>query len=142
MTRKLSLWRSQPRGATLVELSIGAVLVAAALSLTAQTLAWTAADRLEADRRLRAIQLVGNLMERLTARPWSELTPEATAGVGLPGGMERDWPDPRLRVEVADTRGGPGRRILIELSWLNRSGERSAPVRLVAFVHPREEPQP
>ncbi len=71
--------RSRRRGFGLVEMTIACVLLAAAMAATLQVVGWVALERRAVERRERAVLEASNLMERIAARPWDELTTEALA---------------------------------------------------------------
>ena len=90
------------RGFTMVEITASVVMLATAMSLTVQLLGGLAAERRAAERRLCAVQEVANLMERVAARPWGEVTPESLRAVSLSPAAHPGPPGGRA--------GGHGRR--------------------------------
>ena len=60
------------RGMTLLELVVAGALLGTLLVVCLQLLAATAAQRRAADQRQLAVLEVGNVMERLAARPWAD----------------------------------------------------------------------
>ncbi len=135
--------RSKPghrRGYGLIELTICAMLFVAAMGLMLGTASWVAAERRGAERRQVATQEAANLMERLAARPFDELTPESAKRLALSDHAKASLRDGSIDVVIAAIAGDvPARRITIEVRWRDRSGEPVAPVRLVAWVHRRGE---
>ena len=55
------------------------VLLMIAMTLTVKVLGWVALERRAAERRQRAVMEVANVMERITAYPFEEVTPELGA---------------------------------------------------------------
>ena len=69
------------RGTTILELAVAGALIGALLVVCLQLLAATAAGRRAADQQQCAILELDNVMERVVARPWAELTTAALAAV-------------------------------------------------------------
>lgn len=131
---------ARPRrgGYAMVELTISTLLIAAALAIVVQSLGWLAAQRRGAERRQRAAQEAANLMERLVARPWDELTPEFARSLSLTPAASEALRDGTLDVAIAPGRGEPASKsVAITIGWGDRSGASPAPVRLVSWVHRR-----
>lgn len=124
-------------GFTLFELTIASILLGTVLMTAIPTLAWINRIGLASERQQVAILGVGNLMERLTARPWDEITAEAMAAVTLPDDLSRQLPGAELRISVATLPEDlSARRLTIELRWEGSSaGTQSPPVRLTAWVY-------
>jgi type II secretory pathway pseudopilin PulG len=124
------------RGFTLVEITASVVMLAAAMTLTVQLLGALAAERRAAERRLCAVQEVANLMERVAARPWAEVTPESLRTVSLSPRALQALPGAELTATVDDASAGPGgKRISLRLRWRDRAGTWTAPVRLSAWIY-------
>ncbi len=80
---------------------------------------------------------VANVMERITAYPFDEVTPELARRMTLSRAARQSLPDSELAVDVAESEPGPGRsakRIAIRLRWRGRDGEWEAPVRLTSWI--------
>ena len=93
------------RGMTLLELAVAGALLGTLMVVCLQLLAATAEQRRAADQRQLAILEVENAMERLAARPWAELTPEAVAAPQLSPSIRNRLPGAELKVEVTDAVG-------------------------------------
>lgn len=127
------------RGFGLVELSIATLLLALAMAIVVQTAGWLATERRGAERRQRALQEAANLMERLTFRPWAELTPELAKAQTLSSPTKSALRDGTLDVSIGPAEGDASARVIaIRIDWSNGAGGRVAPVRLVAWVHRRD----
>jgi prepilin-type N-terminal cleavage/methylation domain-containing protein len=130
---------SRRRGFGLVELTIATLLLGLAMTIVAQTAGWLAAERRGADRRRRALQEAANLMERLSSRPWDELTPELARDQRLSEPTKAILRDGALEVAVAPEASDPkAKRIAIRIQWGDPSAGLVAPVRLVGWVHRRD----
>ena len=124
------------RGFTLLEITVSAVLLATAMSLTVQLLGALAAERRAAERQLCAVQEVANLMERVASRPWEDVTPESLRAVRLSDRAMQALPGAELAATVDDASATRGeKRISLRLRWRNRAGTWSAPVRLTAWIY-------
>jgi hypothetical protein len=127
---------------TLVELTIAALLLGVAMTATVQILGWVAAERRSLERRQCAVQEAGNLMERLSARPWDRLPAAGVRDVTLSEPARRLLPGAELTVAVDEPdRTGPveSKRIALRIRWRNRAGGWDAPVRLSAWTYRRPE---
>ncbi len=124
------------RGFTMLEITVSAVMLATAMSVTVQLLGALAAGRRATERRLCAVQEVANLMERVAARPWGEVTPENLRAVSLSPRALQALPGAELAATVDDASVSRGeKRISLRLRWRNRAGTWTAPVRLTAWIY-------
>lgn len=127
------------RGVTLLELAVAGILLGTLLTVCLQMVGATAARRRAVEDRQTAMLEAGNVMERLAARPWDELTPEAVAEIELSSEARESLLEGRLEVDV--TRGGPdepdAKRVAVLVRWNDRSGKPQRPVRLVAWRYRR-----
>lgn len=132
------------RGFSLFELTIAAILLAAVMVTAIPTLAWIVRTRQGAQREQMAILEVDNLMERITSRPWEEITPETLAAIPLPDRLARQLPETKVTIDVISASEPPNaKRVTIELSWEeSMAGTRSPPVRLSAWVYRRPKEGP
>jgi len=128
------------RGFTLIEVGVAGALLLVTMAMTAQALGWMAAERRAADRRREAVQEAANVLERLAARPWAELTPESARALRLSGPARRALPGGELAVDIAERDGL--KRIAVTVRWRGRSGGPEAPARLTAWVGRREGGRP
>ncbi len=114
------------------------------MSLAVKVLGYAALQRRAAEQRQRAVQEAANVMERLTAYPFDEVTPERARAVSISPATLQSLPGAKLAVEVAPTQPGPGpsaKRIAVRLRWRNRAGDWEAPVRLTTWIE-RRRPAP
>jgi Tfp pilus assembly protein PilV len=134
--------RPARRGTLLAEVTMAAVLLMIAMTLTVKVMGYAGIERRATERRQRALYEVANLMERITAHRFDEVTGGLAQRMTLSDEARRTLPDPELVVDVADTEPGAGRkakRIGISLRWRGRSGEWERPVRLTSWIERREE---
>jgi hypothetical protein len=130
--------RRRRRGFGTIEMAISGLMLAAAMAATVQIVGWVATERRAVARRERALVEASNLMERIAARPFGEITPAALARIRLPEAARAALPGSSLEALVADLDDSPARkRIVVEIRWRERSGRDEAPVRLVAWAYRR-----
>jgi hypothetical protein len=126
----------------LAEVTMAAVLLMIAMTLTVKVISYAGIERRATERRQRALFEVANLMERITANEFEQVTAGLAGRMTLSEEAQRALPDSQLAVDVANKGPGIGRkakRIAISLRWRGRSGEWERPVRLTSWIERREE---
>jgi hypothetical protein len=121
---------------------MAAALLMVAMALTVRVLGFVAHERRASERRQRALVEVANLMERITANPFDQVTPALAKSLTLSTGGQQSLPDSELAVDVAESAPGAGRaarRIAIRLRWRGPDGEWVAPVRLTSWIERRRQ---
>jgi hypothetical protein len=134
--------RSRRRGSLLVEVTMAAVLLMIAMTLTVKVLGLVALERRTSERRQRALIEVANVMERISAHPFDEVTAELAGRLTLSPPARQSLPESELAVEILGAEPGPGRsakRIAIKLRWRGPGGEWVAPVRLTSWIERRRQ---
>ena len=129
--------RASRRGSLLVEVAMATVLLMIVMTLTVKVTGFVALERRASERRQRAMLEVANMMERITAYPFADVTSDLASRMTLSPAVRQSLPDSELAVDVADSQPGPGRsakRIAITLRWRGRDGEWVAPVRLNSWI--------
>ena len=129
--------RRPRRGSLLVEMTIAAAMLSVAMVMTVKVLGYAGQQRRSADQRQRAMLEVANVMERITAEPFDEVTAERARRLSITPAAAGSLPGAELAVEVKEERPGPdrsARRIAVRLRWKGRSGEWEAPVRLTTWI--------
>jgi hypothetical protein len=132
--------RSRRRGSLLPELAMSAVMLAIVMTLTVKVLGYAGQQQRSADHRQRAVLEVANVMERITASPFDEITAARARRVSISPAAAGSLSGSELAVDVTEEQPGPGRsakRIAIRLRWKGRSGEWEAPVRLTTWIERR-----
>lgn len=134
--------RHPRRGLLLAEAMIAGIAIGTAAVLTVSMLITIQGNRRTAERTLVATQELNNQLERLTAKTWSEITPETTKDIQLSSSAAARLPQGELRIQVeAVDAPRPGKRLLGELRWQDRGNSWRPPVRMTAWVFaPREAP--
>jgi Tfp pilus assembly protein PilE len=128
---------SSRSGALLVELMVAGALLGALTATVIPTLGWIARQRQFSRERQAAILEVGNIMERLTALEWDELTPQRAVQIQLSEPVQSQLSEPRLTVTV-ETEEDAAKRVLIQLAWQIGPDRVAPPVRLAAWVYRRQ----
>lgn len=127
---------NRSRGMTLIEVSVAGVLLAVLITVSLQLMGATAARRRAVEDRQTAGVEASNVMERLAALPWEELTPENVAAVRLSSEARKTLCEGRLEIDVARPGDEPlldQKRITVSVGWQDRSGAPQRPVRLVSW---------
>ncbi len=129
------------RGSLLAEVGISTVVLMIVMGLTLKVLATVAQERRgAADRQLGVLE-AGNLMERITAQPFDQVTPELARRISVSDLTRRSLRDCDLAVAVS---GGEksekgmqsAKRVMIRLRWKGQGGQWQAPVRLTSWIEP------
>jgi hypothetical protein len=125
------------RGSLLAEVAISTIMLVIIMGMTVKILGWVALERKAAERRELALQEAANLMERLAAHPFDQVTPELASRCALSPRASLRLPDAELKVDVSEGHPDAGRsvkRIAIQLRWRSRGDELAAPVRLTSWI--------
>jgi hypothetical protein len=118
----------------LLEMFVSCALLGVLLVICLEMVAAMAAQRRTADQRQMAVIEVGNVMERLAARGFDDLTPRTVAAERLPAAVAEKLPGAELKVEVSNGSADPAaKRIVVALRWKDRAGVLLPPVRLVTW---------
>jgi hypothetical protein len=130
------------RGSLLAEVAISSIMLVIVMGMTVKILGWVALQRRAAERREQAALEAANMMERLAARPFDQLTPALASQCALPARTVEFLPGAELKVDITETRPGPDRlakRIAIQVGWRNSAGEPVAPLRLTSWIEHRRK---
>ncbi|MEN6448913.1 MAG: type II secretion system protein [Thermoguttaceae bacterium] len=99
------------RGMTLIELIVAATILGTLLVVCLQLLTATAAMRRSLDQRQLATIELGNVLERLATRRWTELTPAAATAERVSESVAERLPKAELKVVLTElTEPAPGDR--------------------------------
>ncbi len=122
------------RGFSLLEVIVASVLLGALMTTCLQLLHLTAAHHRATESRQLAIREADNVMQRLAAARFDDLTPEAARQIQLSEEASRGLPGAKLAVEVRDVPDrSDARRIVVRIEWQDRTGRSVRPVELVAW---------
>jgi len=128
------------RGFTLLEIATAGILLVVMLTVSLQFFRAAAAQRRELQHRRTAIQEVANVMERLCARPWQELTPEGAGQVQLAPEVQQALAGGELeiKIDMLQPDGEPeGKRITVVLRWPAGPSQPDRSVRLTSWRYRR-----
>jgi prepilin-type N-terminal cleavage/methylation domain-containing protein len=126
------------RGMSLIELTVASAVVTAMLAIAVQMLVAVAAQRRASDQRQFATLELANVMERLAARPWAELTAEAAAGEQPSAAVRTLLTGVELKVDVSTPAAEPdAKRLSASLRWQDRSGGYLPPVTITTWKYRR-----
>ncbi|MEZ6064908.1 MAG: type II secretion system protein [Planctomycetaceae bacterium] len=136
--------RRHRNGLTLVELVLAFMLLGIAITGVSTMVSWVKLQReLTADRQVASLELA-NIAERLSTRPYDELTSETLSALDLSPIAATELRQPQFSVTVEDeTEPVPAKRVTLTLVWLDRGDRPQAPQRLVRWFHaPSPQVQP
>ena len=125
---------SERRGVSLLEMSIAAILVGMLATAVLQLVLVMAGQHRGLAKRYVAIQESANIMERVSAMPWTELTSEAVAEMELSPEAQQSLSGATLAIEVGQPEGEPAaKRVTVVIRWPDREGRPDHKVRLVGW---------
>jgi Tfp pilus assembly protein PilE len=127
------------RGSMMVELLACGALLGVVLSTAIPALRWAIHQRKFTEEREAAMLEVDNLMERVTALDWGELTTERAAEFRLSAAVAAQLPESQLTIAVEhDAADNAAKIVRINLTWDDASARSAPPVRLTGWVYRRE----
>ena len=95
-------------------------------------------ERRAAVRHEQAITAASNIMERVTAMPYTEITPEFAAKTELADWLQEQLHNPVLTLSVEAAPNDSAKMIQLKLEWQTETGQPVAPIRLTSWVHDHE----
>jgi hypothetical protein len=129
------------RGSLLAEVGIATVVLVIIMGMTVKVLSTAAQQRRAAGDRQRGVLEAGNLMERITAHPFDEVTPELAGKMAVSNLARQSLRDCELAIAVSG--GGhsatgvqSAKRVSIRMRWKGPGGHWQAPVRLTSWIEP------
>ena len=131
-------------GAVLLECIVAFGLLAVMATVCVQMLSLTSAGQRATERRAIALQEAANIMERVTAVSWSEISTERLGEVHLAPDVIRILPDATLELSVEPSvdDGPAGKHISLAIRWKNPAGDPESPVRLDYWAFQSREATP
>ncbi len=129
---------SARRGALLVEAAAAVMMLMLAMILTVKLVGWVAQENRSNDRRQQALSEVANVMERLGAIPYEDLTQEAVKQVTLSPQLRATLPDGSLTVDLSENDpvgGNDSKKVSAKIRWKNQSGGWESPVHLTTWIY-------
>jgi Tfp pilus assembly protein PilE len=128
------------RGFTMLEVVVSGTLLAAVLIVSARMVWSIASQRAAILDRQTAVTETANIMERLFAKPWNDLTQETVDRVQLSADFQRALPSGKLSIELASLpETPPAKKILIKVTWLHKPNQPHRSVQLVALKYEQNQ---
>jgi type II secretory pathway component PulJ len=122
------------RGFTLWEAFLALLMLTALTTLCLQFFTATCDQRRQVFAHLTATQEAANLLERVEALEWNDLTTPNAAKLQLSAQARKTLPDPRAEMLVGEPSGAPpAKRVTVAVRWRPQPGEPEREVRLVAW---------
>jgi hypothetical protein len=129
-----------------IETAIGIAVAVIVIVAVAQLVAAIASQRRYAAQTRLATREAANAMEHMMAASWDALNPQAPPEMKLSESAAERLDEARLSVVITDSEMEASvKQIEVRIDWVNRAGQRGAPLRLVAWRHseaatPENEP--
>jgi hypothetical protein len=115
-------------------MSIAAILVGMLATAVVQLALVMAGQHRGLAKRYVAIQESANIMERVSATPWTELTTENVADIELSPEAQQSLSGATLEIQVSAAEGEPAaKRVTVVIRWPDREARPDHVVRLVAW---------
>ncbi len=139
-TRRPPLPSCLPRrqGFTLFEAAITLILLASVFTLVGTVLVGATRRGRLADQRRLAQQAAHSVLLEVTSRPWDEL--ESIENVPITEEFAAALDDARGTVQVDPVDATAARRVTVEITWTDWTGQTVAPTKLVTWVHREGRP--
>lgn len=129
--------RPRIAGITVIEITVTMILLGMLMSMVVPLLGTINKQQREAERRVVAVQLIDNLLERFTAGEYDSVTQSAADELQISAADAAFFTHANLEVSVAKTGEDlPAKQITITLTWNDSDGVPVAPARLTTFVYP------
>ena len=123
---------SQRRGFTLLEIIIAGAILTSLTVIALQMMRNVSIQRRSLADRRAAIQAADNVMERLFALPWDDLTEERIAELNFVGSQSSAERDVKVAIHSVE-QPMPGRRIAVRVDWRSRVVEEQLSTRITAW---------
>ena len=142
-TGLLAGFSSRRSGFTLTEVTLALVIAATAAGGLAQLLFIAAGQRRATEQRRLAVQEVANVAERIAALSWDQLTDDWLAAQAPSAELLSAIPQAKVRYGMTAEAGPPAaRRIRLEVTWQNTTGQPVDPAGLTVWKYSPPEQQP
>jgi hypothetical protein len=127
--------RHRRRAMTIFEVAVSAVVLGAVVTTAAQLVQWSEKLHQVALKKRCALEAATTVLDRISAREWSAISPESVKNISLPAEAKEFLADPIIAVNVVNEGEGPrGKKIAVEISWGERAGKRTQHVHLATWV--------
>lgn len=137
-----NLLKTQFRGgATLIEVTVALVVLAAAMLALAQMVTLVARQRRLTEARRMALQEVANQAERVAVMAWDEAAPDKLTAWEPSTDLLAGIPAAQCAIEVTDEPGPPtARRVRLEVRWTDAAGQPVTPAGLTLWKFAEGQP--
>jgi type II secretory pathway pseudopilin PulG len=142
MWTKRVRWRSQRKAFTIVELIGTLILLGVVFTVSVSVLIAVARERKNTTQRHHALQHANSLLEHATASNWSDLAVGLQTISPASSDLQTLLPGIDQRLEVSEPAADRAKQLTVSIRWKNQQGQAVAPIQLVAWVYPSEEPRP
>jgi hypothetical protein len=120
----------------LLELALSAALLGALTIVSLQMLAALSAQRRAAEQRAVATQEAANLVERVSALPWSEVTPQRVAEMRMSPAAQETLEGATLTLSATEEDGPPAaKHVRVEIDWDGAGPRVNPPVQLHTWLY-------
>lgn len=127
------------RGFTLVEMMVAGVLLMTIAMVVVPSIYWVHRQHRQTEHRQLAIVEVENMMERVVALPFNDISQTKVDKFVLSESALSQLVNPKLEIKISDSNGLlQTKKIQIQLEWKNYQGMNMAPVRLTSWVGSKE----
>ncbi len=130
------------RAFTIVELIGTLILLGVVFTVSVSVLVAVARERKNTTQRQHALQHANSLLEHATASNWSDLKVGLQEIPPASSDLQALLPGIDQRFEVSEPGSDRSKQLTVSIRWTNQQGQAVAPIQLVAWVYPSEEPQP
>lgn len=134
--------RNRRRAFTIVELIGAMILLGVVFTVSISVLVAVTRERKNTAQRQHALQHANSLLEHATARSWSNLAAGVQEIPSASSELQSLLPGMDQRLEVSEPGSDKSKQLTVSIRWKNVQGQPVAPIKLVAWVYPSEEPQP
>jgi len=122
------------RGFTILELFVATSILVVLMGVCLKWFTAAATQRRAAEYRQAAMGEAANVMERLAAQPWDEMTGEKAAKWTLSSDARQHLPQSALAVQITQPPAEPGaKQVVVTVRWRARPETPESQVRLVAW---------
>lgn len=127
-------------GFTVIESCAAAAMLVATLTVVVSLLTSIARQRQAAGWHAQAVTEADNLLERLTAEPYTALTAERVEALDLGSRIAQRLPQGAVEARIVEEAGPLERkRIELEISWRGPRSANTQRQRLVTWIYARED---
>ena len=129
------------RGSLLAEVAIATTVLVIVMGMTVKVMSTVAHERRAASDRQQGSLEVANLMERITAHPFEQVTPELARRMSVSDRARQSLREGELAIEISGggknaTGSQRAKRVMTRLRWKGPGGQWQAPVRLTSWIEP------